>query len=235
MSKIYKRILVISDMHAPYGHADTVAFLKAIKNKYNPDKIISIGDEIDAASISFHTHDPDLLSPSDEFSAAIKKLNPIYKLFPKMDILESNHGSLVYRRGKAFGLPRHVFKSYREVIQAPKDWNWHHDLIVDTPNGKVYFHHALSSSVLKSSQATGMNTVFGHHHQSFSIEYWTSGYQTKWAMFVGCLINLKSMAFDYGKNNLKKPIIGCGMIIDGHPKLMKMELNRKNRWIGKLI
>jgi len=46
----------------------------------------------------------------------IVALEPIYKLFPKATILESNHGSLVLRKALAHGLPAKVFKSLRITI-----------------------------------------------------------------------------------------------------------------------
>ena len=55
-----KSILIISDTHIPYHHKDVIAFLKGIKKKYKPDRIIHIGDEIDSHAISFHDSDPDL-------------------------------------------------------------------------------------------------------------------------------------------------------------------------------
>ena len=40
-----KRILIISDTHCPYHHPDLIPFLKSLKKKYKPDRIIHIGDE----------------------------------------------------------------------------------------------------------------------------------------------------------------------------------------------
>lgn len=224
-------MLIISDQHFPYAHQDTIPFLIALKKKYKFDRIINIGDEIDWHSISFHEHNPDLLSPSDELQAAIDKLKILYKLFPKMDILESNHGSLVYRKGKVMGLPRHVFKSYREILGAPKDWHWHFELTISLPDGsKCYFHHGKSNNGLKLSQAMGMSCVQGHHHQKFGIEYWANPLGLYWSLQVGCLIDKDELAFEYGKNDMKRPLIGCAGILDSQPKLFPMLLNKNGRW-----
>ena len=58
----HKRILVISDMHIPYHHKDSIKFLKEIKKQFKPDTVINIGDLLDFHAISMHTHDPDLFS-----------------------------------------------------------------------------------------------------------------------------------------------------------------------------
>lgn len=230
-----KSILVISDTHFPYSHPDTIGFLKAIKSAYRPDQVVHIGDEIDGHAISFHGADPDLLSPGDEFQSAIDKLQPLYKLFPKVDLVESNHGSLVYRKGKAHGLPRHVLRSYREILQAPKGWKWHFDLTINCGSKKIYFCHGKTSSHAKLSQSMGMCTVQGHFHEKFEVIYWGNPNGLFWDMRVGCLIHDKSLAFNYNNTNLKRPIIGTGMIVNGYPVLIPMILNKDGRWIGKLI
>src|ERR1019366_8183090 len=105
-------ILVVGDLHLPAQHRDTLAFLTAVKKKFKPTRVIFTGDELNWESISFHTKNPDLPSPSDELALVIKEVQPFYKLFPKVDILESNHGSLVYRKAIAAGLPTNVIKCY---------------------------------------------------------------------------------------------------------------------------
>jgi len=65
-----KRVLVISDMHIPFHHKDSFAFLEAIKKEYKPDFVINIGDLLDFHAINMHTHDPDLYSAGDELKAS---------------------------------------------------------------------------------------------------------------------------------------------------------------------
>lgn len=233
--KSYKSILIVSDQHYPYNHPDIIAFLRACKNKYKPDLVVNIGDEVDLHSISFHDHDPDLMGPGDELKTAINRLQPLYKLFPKMTVMHSNHGSLVYRKAVSNGLPRHVFKGYREILHAPKDWHWKEDLTVKMSNGQfVYFCHGKSADVLKLSQSMGMSCVQGHFHEKFELRYWGNSLGLFWGMMVGCLIENKSLAFAYNKVNLKRPVIGCSVIVDGIPQLVPLVMNSKGRWIGKI-
>lgn len=230
-----QRILIISDLHAPYEHPDTVAFLKAIKKKYKPTRVILSGDEADFHAISFHDHDPDLDSPGRELQKAIKALTPIYKLFPKAQVLESNHGSLVIRKALASGLSRRFLRTPGEVLQAPKGWTWHFDLTVTLPDGtKCYFHHSKGANVKKNSQTTGRSFVQGHHHESFEICYWGNPNALLFGMTVGCLVSPPALAMAYNKNNLKRPVIGCAMIIDSHPVLIPMVLNSRGRWTKRL-
>ena len=235
MKKGYSRIAVISDMHLPYHHPDTVSFLAEIKKKYRPDKWVSIGDEADKHSMSFHESDPDLPSAGDELKLTIKKFQPIYKLIPNLDLVDSNHGSMAFRKALANGIPKAYIKSYREVLKAPKGWSWHSDLTLKMSNGeKVYFHHGKCADVLKASQTMAMSMVQGHYHERFKIEYWGNPNGLFWGLQIGCLINDKSLAFAYNKNNTKRPIVGMGIILNGLPKLLPMVLNKKGRWIGEL-
>ena len=229
------RILCISDIHAPFQHHDTYPFLKAIKAKYKPDRIICLGDEISGNQISFHDKDPDaLFSPDTEFQAAIDSLGPIYKLFPKVDLMESNHGALVYRKAKFHGLPKRVLKSYREIIEAPKGWRWHPHLTIKMSNGeKVFFHHGKSTKAAGLSKDMNMSAVEGHYHTRFEIVYWKGGDQvSKWGMKVGCMIDNDAYDFNYNKSNLGTVMLGHGIILDGVPKLLPMNLNKKGRWDG---
>jgi len=223
-------------MHLPYHHKDMVAFLGAIKKKYSPDRVVCIGDEVDYHAISFHASDPELFSPSDELAHAIYHMKKIYKLFPQCDVIDSNHGSLVYRKAKAMGLPRNVFKSYNDILCAPKLWRWHNDLVLTLSDGnKVYFHHGKTSAPAKLSKNMSMNCVQGHYHSRFEVMYWANPSGLFWDMRVGCLIDDKSMAFHYNKTTMDRPIIGCGIIVDGHPQLIPMVLDKKGKWIGELV
>lgn len=233
--KYFKTILILPDMHIPYHHKHAFKFLAAVKKKFKPDKIICLGDEIDAHSLSMHDHDPNLESPSRELEMCLSALKVIYKIFPKVDLVESNHGSLVYRRAKKHGLPKRVMKSYNDILEAPKTWVWHPDLLIHSTDKKpIYFCHGQSSDVLKNSKNKSMNYVQGHHHSKFEIRYWANSLNLYWGVTSGCLIDYKSLAFEYGIVMLDKPILGCTVVINGHPQLVPMVLDKNGDWIGRL-
>ena len=231
----HKRILVISDMHVPYQHRDAFAFLAAIKKKYRPDKVVCIGDEIDSHSMSFHNSDPDLLSAGDELEAAINQLKKVYKMFPKVDLVDSNHGSMHYRKGKHHGIPRKYLRDYGEILDAPKGWVWHNHLTLTASDGNdIYFSHGLKKNALPVAQQFGMNFVQGHYHTEFSVQYSSSPARLIWGMTVGCLIDDAALAFEYNKLTNQRPIIGVGLIINGRPRLIPMVLKKNNRWNGEV-
>jgi len=230
------RVLVIPDMHMPFCHPDTHKFLAAVAQKYRPDRVICLGDEIDSHALSYHESDPDLDSAGPELEKAIHFLKPIYKLFPEVDVLESNHGSLAYRKAKTAGIPRRLLVNYREALCAPKGWNWHFDLTLTLSNGsKVYCHHGKSSAAGKLSQRQSMCSLEGHFHSKFHVSYWANPTALFWSAHVGCLADSKSLAQAYGRNSLEKGIVGCLMILGGHPHLIPMPLRSNGRWNGEVL
>lgn len=233
-NKDNSRVLIISDMHIPYHHPDTLDFLEHLKLKYNPTRVICLGDELDKHALSYHDSDPDLPSAGDELKVSRPVIAELEMMFPVMDILESNHGSLVWRKAKTHGIPRHYIKSYQDVLGVGSGWLWHFDMTIKLPNGQYcYFCHGKSSDVLKLSQQMGMNAVQGHYHERFKCDYWGNSTGLYWALQSGCLIDDESYAFSYNNVNLKRPIIGTTLIIDSHPVLEPMVLDQEGRWVGR--
>lgn len=219
------RILFISDMHIPYHHKDTLEFLADLKRRYEPTRVICLGDECDKNNLSFHDSDPDLHSAGHELEAALPVFAKLHKMFPKMDLIDSNHGSMVYRKAKHHGIPRRYIKSYNDVLGVSDGWKWHMDLTLTLPDGQeVYVHHGKLSSAVRVSQAMGMSFVCGHFHEKFGVEYWANPRGLYWAMNTGCLIDDESLAFAYNNTNLKRPIVGTGLLIDGTPILEAMPM-----------
>ena len=232
--KKHKSILVISDLHIPYEHPDTLKFLKAVKKKFSPTTVIQIGDEVDFHALSFHDSDPDLPSAGDELKQAIKKLKAYTKLFPKVTVIESNHGSMVLRKALANGMPKDVLKSYNEILQVPKTWKWVFDLTLHTALGPVYFCHGKSGAAGRLASQYGMSCVQGHYHEKAQITYISTPEKLMFDAHTGCLADDKSLALGYNKINPKRPIVSLIVIVDGIPQIIPMVLNKKGKWIGKL-
>ena len=231
----FKRILVISDLHIPYHHQDSFDFLKEIKKEFNPDFVINIGDMLDFHAISMHQHDPDLYSPGHELKASRKFVYELEGIFPKVVEVDSNHSSLVYRRALKFGMSKEFLKDYGDFL-GTKKWTWTDDITLTMSNGqRCFFTHGRSADILKVSQAMGMSAVQGHYHTKFVISWWANPDNLFFGMNVGCLINQKSMAFSYAKNFRTRFILGCGIILNGYPRLLPMVLNNGGRWIRKIV
>jgi len=232
---VYKRILVISDLHIPYHHKDSFAFLREIKKLYKPDFVVNIGDLLDFHAISMHDHNPDLYSAGDELKQSRIYIKELETIFPEVTEVDSNHSSLVFRRALKYGMSKEFLKGYGDFL-GTKKWKWVDDLTLTMSNKqRCFFTHGRSADILKVSQTMGMSAVQGHYHTKFVISYWANPDNLFFGMNVGCLINQKSMAFSYAKNFKTRFILGCGMIVGGIPRLMPMVLNNKGNWIGKLV
>lgn len=226
-------ILLISDMHIPYHHKDLIPFLTHLKDKYKPTRVICMGDELDKNSLSYHENDPDLPNAGQELLNSLPTIKEVHNLFPIMDIIESNHGSLVWRKAKTHGIPRHYIKSYNDVLGVDDGWQWHFDLTITLPNGQpCYFHHGKTNNVLRLSQQMGMCAVQGHYHEILGASYWSNPTGLFWGLQVGCMIDDNSYAFAYNNVNIKRPVIGTALIVNGLPVLEPMVLDKQGRWVG---
>ena len=241
------QILLISDLHTPYHHIDSFSFLKELHKKYKFRRIINVGDELDGHAMSFHDSDPNLDSAGIELQKGRECLWELWKMFPVMDLLESNHGSLAYRKAKHHGIPRHLILDYNDAVFAERakngdlvrpgnrglGWKWHPSLIVPLKDGrKLKVIHGMSVNTRRNVEQAGMCYAQGHFHSQFEIIYHGTPDFLNFGMTIGCLIDDESLAFAYNKNSMKRPVIGCGGIIDGEPKLFPMVLNKNKRWNG---
>lgn len=231
-------ILVIPDLHAPYHHPDALDFLIAVASKYQPTRVINLGDETDGHALSFHDSDPNLDSAGSELAKAQKFLAKLHAVFPVQEFCHSNHGSLIYRRAFKSGIPVEYIKTYRDVLlpeNSGEGWSWHEQIRTTLPNGQeVQFQHQVSGDFMSNASHERCNLVLGHEHGRFEIEHRASKSALYWGMYSGCLIDGKSLAFAYGKLFPKKPIIGCSIIIDSQPILIPMLLDSNGRWVGEL-
>ena len=232
---IYKSVLIISDTHIPYHAKELMPFLKLLKKKYKPDRVIHIGDEVDKHAMSFHDSDPDLPSAGDELKLSIPVIKQLEKMFPKMDLLDSNHGSLVFRRAYKHGIPKAYIKKYNDFLQVGKGWKWHDDLIIDTPLGKVYFCHGKTPDILKLATSMGMSCVSGHFHSLMGVRWFGNSLGLYFGLQVGCMIDSKSLAFRYNKVQKARPIIGCSIIYNGLPIIEPFIKDKSGKWVGKLL
>ena len=227
-----KNILVLSDKHIPYHHKDSFAYARALKKKYKPDLVVSVGDLGDFRGISFHKSDPDMESAGEELANLRKYSRELEKIFPNMIITDSNHGSLPLRRAFDMGLPQDIIRPYNEIYGVGKGWKFVDDLTLVDGDDILYFVHYITKDVAKAAAERGICVISGHVHTNFSISYRSTPRNLLWGMSVGCMIDVKSRAFAYNKTDLSRPIIGHGLIQQGLPKLLPMVLDENRSWAG---
>jgi len=215
-----KRVLLISDLHFPWSVDYWYEFLEHIHKVRQYDIIISMGDEVDHAGISFHEKEDGMPSPSKELEMAIDCMGLLSHLFPKVYILTSNHGSLVFRKAKFHSIPYAMIKPLPELYGTPL-YEWHDEILLETNSGPVYLSHGKSGAYGKMVKEMGVSCVQGHFHSKAEITYHQFVTGKKFSMFVGCLADEQKIAFNYSKNNIPKFINAVGEIDrQGQPHLI---------------
>lgn len=220
------KVLCVGDTQIPFDHDDYLSFLKAVQKKYKTNVTVHLGDEIDNCAISDYDHDPDGFSAGHELQKAIDRLRPYYKAFPKMLICRSNHVERIIKRVMKAGIPMAHIKEFKDVIGAPPGWKWSDEFVID---GVCYIHgkgYSGNQGALNAAKDRGMSTVIGHLHADSGLLFYNSGKKTIFGLNVGCGIDPKAYAFAYGKDCRKKPVLSCGVVIDGEPHLIRMPSGR---------
>ncbi len=227
-------VLVIPDTQYPYHHRDHLKFLCAVRDKYQPTRIVHIGDLMDFHAMSDYTPSPSGHSPGEEFKIAKRCVKKLYAEFPEAQLVFSNHDSRPYRRAAKSGIPESFMKEYAEWMEFPEGWSISQKVEID---GVIYEHGMGCGGELahkKAALANMQSTVMGHLHTNFGVEYAANPKALLFGLAVGCLIDCDSYAFAYGKDTKKKPILGCGIVNKGIPIPVPMSLRKGGRWVGEL-
>ena len=160
------RVLVIGDLHEPFCLDGYLEHCVKIYKKYNCNKVVFIGDEIDAHFSSFHTVDPDGMGGGDELNLAIKKIARWVKAFPVATVTVGNHTRIVARKAFEAGIPKAWIKSYNEVLGAP-NWDFVDSIIIDD----VLYQHGEGGTARTKMRKELISTVQGHLHTSGYIDF----------------------------------------------------------------
>ena len=225
-------VLVIGDTHAPVMHDDYVDFLCEIRDAWNCDRIVHIGDLVDWASISYHPKAPSLKNSEEEFDNAYKQVQSLYQAMGKnVTWLVGNHDALTERQATDLGLPLKVLKEYDE-LWGVDGWTVIPRYGGITIDGVLYQHGDRGKggrmAAANNAKAEFCSVVHGHTHSQAGVEYFANHNLRVFGMQVGCGVDYRKAAMTYGKKFNSKPILGCGVVLDGHTALFEpMNLGNK--------
>ena len=228
-----EKVLVISDLQFPFHHMDTFTFLKHMKRVHKPTRVVQIGDLFDFHALSDYPTHADADSANTEFDKSMEYKEQLMDIFPKMDILTSNHDVRLLKRLERAGIPSRFWPVYEELFECEGNWKFHDSLIIDNVE---YIHgHQIASTggnpMANAVKRRFKSTVFGHFHTRLGIDYLANEDDLYFGMCVGCLIDHKTYAFKYQRLAAKKPMVGIGLVDKGVPMIIAMPLNKKGRWI----
>ena len=211
-----KRVLVIGDLHLPVAHPKYLKFCKDLYNEYECNKVVFIGDVLDWHGISFHVKHPECPGPRDEYRMALKHIKKWYKVFPKAFVCIGNHDERPTRLAEPQGIPAEFLKSYREIWKTP-GWTWDFDSIID----KVYYFHGTGRGGVHPAfnvmKDMAKSVVMGHIHTAAGVKWGADPDNRRFAMDVGCGIDVRGFQFAYGKHIKKRPVLAAGVVLSGIP------------------
>jgi predicted phosphodiesterase len=217
-------ILVIGDTHEPFTLDGYREFCRKIQEEFDCGTVVHIGDLVDNHAVSYHEKDPDGLSAGQEFNQALLKCKQWYHTFPNVKICIGNHDALPFRKAFTAGLPKTWLKTYQELLQSPSTWEWDFTHIVND----IIFTHGTGMSgemaAINAARENRQSTVIGHLHTVCNTRYLASFKDLIFGSTVGCGIDHEKYAFAYGKQNTRKPVVACMVIINGVPINIPMPL-----------
>ena len=208
-TKDESRVLIIGDTHCPFDLDTYLDFLVDTYNKYNCNRVVHIGDELDNHFSSYHETDANAMGGGDELTFAKKRLARYYKQFPDVDVIIGNHSRLIMRKAQSGGVPKEWMREYNDVLGVP-NWNFHTELEIDS----VLYAHGEGGTARGKCKADLQSVVQGHLHTQLYVEYVVGRKNRVFGMQVGCGIDHEAYAFGYAKAG-KKPAIGCGVVLNG--------------------
>lgn len=216
------RVLVVGDIHEPVTHPSYLRFVRWVQREWATDRTVFIGDVVDFHGVSFHAKNPECPGPRDEMEQAARGIAKWYKAFPEAEVMIGNHDERVYRLAASVGIPSRFIRPYAEVWETP-GWDWKFETYCDD----VHYLHGTGSSGIRPAKLRAeqscMSTVIGHVHSVGGVQFGAGPKHRLFGMDVSCGIDRKAWAMAYGRDHVRKPVLGCGVVIDGHPYFEAMK------------
>ena len=217
------RVLVIGDTHCPVLLDGYLDHLKKTRDKYKTTKTVHIGDLVDNTALSFHLRRP-MQSPMAEYEKALKQVESFVEAFPSCQWLIGNHDALPYRWCEEVGVPDEFMKSPGKIWKT-KRWKVHPRFADIEIDGCIYRHGDKSkggrTAALTCAKLEFKSLVQGHHHSQGGVELFSNFSKTIFGLQTGCGVDALSSAMKYGIKYSQRPVIGCGVVIDGEQAIFE--------------
>jgi len=213
-------VLVIGDTHCPAMLDFYPEFLADVYEAWDCDRVVHIGDLVDFHGISFHTKEFGIPDIEKEIEDSREQVQALCKFFPKVDYLTGNHSALPVRQAQEAGLPPSLVLSLSAILDLPEEWTIHPrytDLIIDN----VIYRHGdkgrsnQTNAAFLNAQNEFMSVVQGHQHSQGGVLYGANQSTRYFGMQVGCGVDPRSPYLNYSKTYSKRPMLGCGVVLDG--------------------
>lgn len=212
-------VLAIGDCHAPCMMLAYPDWLVSIRDKYECDRIVMIGDLVDMHCISMHQKLVENVNAADEMEKAQLQVDMLVERFPKADWLIGNHDALPYRHMEQAGVPQSMMNKPGKIWKTKK-WRVHprwSDIVID---GVIYRHGDKGKGGSRLA-ATGnalaeyKSLVQGHHHAQMGVEYITNSSGVRlFGAQTGCGVDMTHPYAAYATRYARQPCLGCCVVLE---------------------
>jgi hypothetical protein len=194
------------------------------------ERIIHIGDLADFHAASFHDSEIGFFDVVSEMDAAREQIQHMQDVFgPDVEVLQGNHDANLGRKMKAAGLDPSLLRKPADIWGV--DWRFHRryeKLMIDDV---IYMHgdqgKGGKAPALAKAEGEWMSVVCGHHHSAAGVWYGCNANTRYFGMNVGCGVDHRHAVMAYGATFAAKPMLGCGVVIDGVPYFEPMPLRNR--------
>lgn len=208
------RVGIVGDVHLPFEHAHYLRFCLDVFKAWKVDHIHLIGDIVDGHALSFWEHNPNGRSAEDEAAEALEKMKEWKKRIKAATVSIGNHDARHYRTARKAGIPDRYMRDYATVWGTP-GWDWRESHVID----HVLYEHGIGTSgkdaAINRAMQKRCSTVIGHTHTYAGIKWHANEFDRIFGLNAGCGIDIDRYAFEYAKPFPIRPVLGCGIVIDG--------------------
>ena len=208
----FNNVLVIGDLHSPFIRKGYLEHCLKIREQYQCNEVVFIGDVVDNHYSSYHDADPDGFGAGEELDRAIYHLKEWHQHFPKAKVCIGNHDAIICRKAFSSGISNRWIKDYDDVLGTP-GWDFRNQHEID---GVIYTHGTGSSGkgATKRVREWQCSIVQGHIHTEAYVDWYCNKEYRLFAMQVGCGVDDRSYAMAYARNFTKKYIVSCGVVLN---------------------
>ncbi len=224
------RVGIIGDSHCPVQLEGYDTWCMDVFDQWEVDRIVHIGDLADFHAASFHDSEVgfcDVVSEMEEAQVQILKMQEVFGT--DVEVLQGNHDANLKRKVKAIGLDPSILRDPADIWGV--EWKFHPRFTKLVIDDVIYMHgdqgKGGKTPALAKAEGEWMSVVCGHHHSAAGVWYGCNSNTRYFGMNVGCGVNHKHAVMAYGATFAAKPMLGCGIVIDGHPYFEAMPLTNK--------
>lgn len=135
-----------------------------------------------------------------------------------MRVCLSNHGLRWLAKAFECQIPKDVILPYKQLFNLPDSWQYKEEWIIKSKH-QFRCIHGMGYTGMNGARFAAIDgqisTAIGHLHSHAGIDFVKNSHNKWiWAMNTGCLIDVNSFAFKYGKYSRFKPMLSLGVVLD---------------------